>query len=344
MIDLRSDTVTQPCQAMRKVMAEAPVGDDVIDQDPTVDRLQKMLAEMLGKEIAVFMPSGTMTNQVAVRLHCKPGDELLCEAGCHIFKYEQGGFAQLSGVVANPIHAKDHLLTVADLQQKISPDDDHYPETKLVCLENTHNRGGGRVMPYQDVQAICDWAHENNLRTHLDGARFFNAVVSSGIAADQWAKHFDTISICFSKGLGAPVGSALVGSQAMLREIKRHRKLFGGGMRQSGILAAAAIYALENNIDRLNQDHQAAQTIADTIRNCETLQLAPKEVDTNIVIFEVQHANVDAAEFCRQLKSQGVWALPFSNRHVRVVTHKDVSIEECIEAASKIQKVAIELS
>ncbi len=340
MIDLRSDTVTRPTDAMRQAMAAAPVNDDVIDQDPTVDRLQKMIAELLGKEAALYMPSGTMTNQVAVRLHCKPGDELLCEAGCHIFKYEQGGFAQLSGVVAHTIAGQDHLLKLGQLQDMINPDDEHAVRTRLVCLENTHNRGGGRIMPYQDVAAICGWARQHGLATHLDGARFFNAVVASGIAADTWAQHFDTVSICFSKGLGAPVGSALVGTQDRIHEMRRHRKLLGGGMRQSGIIAAGALHALQHHVDRLAEDHQAAQVLAEAVRKSPGLVLEPDQVDTNIVIFRVDHAAVSASDFCRQLKQQGVWMLPFSKHHVRAVTHLDVSVPDCQLAAEQICRAA----
>ena len=260
MIDLRSDTVTKPTSAMRAAMAAAEVGDDVIDVDPTVDRLQRMTAEILGKEAAIFMPSGTMTNQVAVRIHCKPGDEFLCEAGCHIFHYEQGAFAQLSGVVARTLQGESGVLRPAQFAGQIRPDNEHLVRTRLVCLENTHNRGAGRVQPYEDVVAICRWAREHGLRTHLDGARLFNAVVASGIPAADWAQHFDTISVCFSKGLGAPVGSALVGSREFIHEARRHRKLFGGGMRQSGIIAAGALHALQYHRERLAEDHEHARS------------------------------------------------------------------------------------
>ena len=342
MIDLRSDTITRPTQAMRTAMASADVNDDVIDSDPTVAALQNQVAEMLGKEAAMFMPSGTMTNQVAVRLHCKPGDELLCEAGCHIFKYEQGGFAQLSGVVAHTIAGHENLLKPEQFQQMINPDDPHAVRTRLVCLENTHNRGGGRIMPYDDVAAICDWARQSGLATHLDGARFFNAVVGSGIDAATWAQHFDTVSVCFSKGLGAPVGSALVGDQAMMHEIGRHRKLFGGGMRQSGIIAAGALHGLQHHVERLADDHAAAQVIAAAVGTCDNLHLEPAAVDTNIVIFRVDA--IPASTFCEQLKAKGVWMLPFSHEHVRAVTHLDVTIEDCQTAAGILCQFAESIS
>lgn len=343
MIDLRSDTVTVPSDAMRRAMATAPVNDDVIDKDPSVDRLQKHVAELLGKEAALFMPSGTMTNQVAVRLHCKPGDQLICESGCHIYKYEQGGFAQLSGVVAHRVAGENSILKLEQLTGLISPDDQHAVRTRLVCLENTHNRGGGAILPYEGLEQICHWARENRLATHLDGARLFNAVIGSGIPADQWAKHFDTISVCFSKGLGAPVGSALVGSQEMIYEMGRHRKLFGGGMRQSGIIGAGALYALENNIERLSDDHAAARAIADAVEDSPNLVLEPATIDTNIVIFRVDADSVSAQDFCNQLVELGVRMLPFSKEHVRAVTHLDVSIEQCKTAGQVIKQLAEQL-
>ncbi len=231
-VDLRSDTVTKPSPAMREAMAKAEVGDDVLGEDPTVRRLEERLAEMLGKESALFVPSGTMSNELAVRVHCQPGDELICEAGCHIYVYEQGGFAQLSGVVARPVPGENGVLRLDQLEGLIRPDDDHLVRTRLVCIENTHNRGGGKVQSYDEVVKICRWAREHELATHLDGARLFNAVVASGIAARDWAQHFDTVNVCFSKGLGAPIGSALAGSKTLIAKAHRGRKLLGGGMRR----------------------------------------------------------------------------------------------------------------
>lgn len=324
MIDLRSDTVTQPTHAMRFTMCHADVGDDVIDVDPTCERLQKRIAEMLGKEAALFVPSGTMANQIALRLHCRSGDEFLCEAGCHIFKYEQGGYAQLSGLAARPIEGKFGVLRLEQLRGAISADNEHFCRTKLVCLENTHNRGGGRILPFDETQAICEWAQENGLKRHLDGARLFNAAVASGIAARDWASLFDTVSVCFSKGLGAPVGSAICGPKDLIAEARRHRKLFGGGMRQVGILASAALFALEKHVDRLAVDHDHAKQLADTIRDCDGLRLTPDEVDTNIVIFEVDPKLGTAAEFVARLTERGVKMLPFGPQSVRAVTHLDV--------------------
>ncbi len=340
MIDLRSDTVTQPTPDMRHAMANAEVGDDVIDVDPTVDRLQRMTAEMVGKEAAIFMPSGTMTNQVAVRIHCKPGDELLCEAGCHIFHYEQGAFAQLSGIVARTLEGEFGVLRPAQFHGQIRPDNEHLLRTRLVCLENTHNRGAGRIQPYDAVVEICRWAHDHGLRTHLDGARLFNAVVASGIPAADWAAGFDTVSVCFSKGLGAPVGSALAGSREYVQEARRHRKLFGGGMRQAGIIAAGAVHALQYHRDRLAEDHEHAQIIAQSIRGSAGLSLCPDAVDTNIIIFQVDPALGTAGQFAAALKSHGVWMLAVGAQLVRAVTHLDVTRSDAIAAAAIIPQVA----
>lgn len=340
MIDLRSDTVTKPTPEMRRAMAEAEVGDDVIDVDPTVDHLQRLTAEMLGKEAALFMPSGTMTNQVAVRLHCKPGDEFLCEAGCHIYHYEQGAFAQLSGLVARTLEGEFGVLRPAQFLGQIRPENEHLVRTRLVCLENTHNRGSGRVQPYGHVEEICRWAHTHQLRCHLDGARLFNAVVASGVAAADWAQHFDTVSVCFSKGLGAPVGSALAGPAELIREARRHRKLFGGGMRQAGIIAAGALYALQYHRERLAEDHAHAQLIAAAIRACEGLQLRPDTVDTNIIIFEVAPQVATASQFVGALKQHGVWMLSVGGALVRAVTHLDVSESDARVAAETIPRVA----
>lgn len=338
-IDLRSDTVTKPTPAMREAMAIAEVGDDVIDVDPTCDRLEKATAELLGKEAAIFMPSGSMTNQIAVRIHCKPGDEFICEEGCHIYNYEQAAYAQLSGVAARTVLGQAGILHVDQLRNLIRPQNDHLVRTRLVCLENTHNRGAGRIQPYPNVVEICGWAHESGLRTHLDGARLFNAVVATGIPARQWAQHFDTVSVCFSKGLGAPIGSALAGPREMIKEARRHRKLFGGGMRQVGLIAAGALYALEHHQNRLAEDHAAAQILAQAIRETRGLTLTPNEVDTNIVIFKVDPALGTAAQFASALKERGVLALTTSATQIRLVTHLDVPAAQCEAAGSVLREL-----
>jgi threonine aldolase len=327
---------------MRRAMADAEVGDDVIERDPTCERLQELTAELLGMEDAVFMPSGTMTNQIGLRIHCRPGDEFVCEAGCHIYNYEQGAFAQLSGLVARTVEGHFGVLRPEQVKGLIRPENDHLVRTRLVVLENTHNRGSGRIQPYAYVEEICSWAHSNGLRTHLDGARLFNAAVATGIPLASWAQHFDTVSVCFSKGLGAPVGSALAGSRAAIKEARRHRKLFGGGMRQAGVLAAGALYALRHNQERLAEDHANARILADAVRGSGGLQLQPDEVDTNIVIFRVDPQLGSAAEFVQRMADRGVAALAISPTQIRLVTHLDVSTADCRRAAEAIQRIADE--
>ncbi len=343
LIDLRSDTVTRPTPAMRAAMAQAAVGDDVFHEDPTTNELQEILAEMLGKEAALYVPSGTMSNQIAVRLHCRPGEELLCEAGCHIYNYEQGGYAQLSGVAARPITGRYGIFQAEQLHGMIRPEDEHLVRTRLVCLENTHNRGGGRVWPYETLSEVCRWAHQNGLRTHLDGARLFNAVVASGIPARQWAQHFDTVSVCFSKGLGAPVGSALAGPKDLIYEARRHRKLFGGGMRQCGVIAAGALYALQHHVERLAQDHQNAQHLANGIAQISGLELDPPEVQTNIVIFRVARELATAEVLVELLAQQGVLMIPFGSHSIRAVTHLDVDGTDVERAISVLGDVVDQL-
>jgi threonine aldolase len=341
-LDFRSDTVTRPTPGMRAAIAAAEVGDDVFDDDPTVVRLQEKIAGLLGKEAALFVPSGTMSNQIAVRVHCAPGDEILCESGCHIYNYEQGGAAQLSGVSIRPVTGEYGVLDLPQLAGLIRPDNEHLVRTRLVSLENTHNRGGGRVLPYDGIERICGWAREHGLATHLDGARLFNAVVASGIAADKWARHFDTVSICFSKGLGAPVGSALCGPRELIARGRRHRKLFGGGMRQVGILAAGAIYALDNHIQRLAEDHAHAQILAETVRQTEGLELRPEKVDTNLVIFHVDPALGTAAEFAARLGARGLGVIAFGPTLIRACTHLDISRADAEAACRILRDVAAE--
>jgi len=326
---------------MRAAMAAAEVGDDVIDIDPTTRKLEEATAEILGKESALFMPSGSMTNQVGIRIHCEPGDEFLCDYNAHVYVYEQGAFAQLSQLVAHTIHGEFGVLDVEQLKPctRLS-DNDHSVRTRLVCLENTHNRGGGRIFPLDKITAICDWAHENGLKTHLDGARLWNAAVATGISEKTWAAGFDSVSVCFSKGLGAPVGSCLAGNAEFIRRARRARKLFGGGMRQSGILTSAALYALEHHRARLAEDHVHAQLLAEAVRKCDGLTLLPEKVDTNIVIFKIDAEFGTATDFLTQLQSRGVNALAMSQQNLRLVTHLDVSRSRILEACEAIQAVA----
>ncbi|MFN3151044.1 threonine aldolase family protein [Bremerella sp.] len=336
-IDLRSDTVTQPSPAMRQFMAQAEVGDAVIDIDPTTERLEKLTAEMLGKEAAIFMPSGSMTNQIAIRLHCQPGDEFLCEENCHVYNYEQAAFAQLSGVVARTLPGEHGVLSPEQFEGTVRPENDHLVRTKLVCLENTHNRGSGKVQPFDVFQKITNWAGENGLKTHLDGARLFNAAAATGISVADWSAMFDTVSVCFSKGLGAPVGSALAGPADFIKQAKRARKLFGGGMRQSGIIAAGALFALQNNVSRLSEDHEKSAKLADSIRQTEGLRLDVDPVETNIVIFSIDQQLGTAAQLQAALAERGVKVLSVAPQKIRMVTHLDVSMLQ-IDGAIEVIK------
>jgi threonine aldolase len=316
------------------------VGDDGYRDDPTVGELEERITQILGKEAALYVPSGTMSNQLAVRVHCQPGDEFLCEEHCHIFNNEQAAYAQLFGIAARPVPAPDGILQLDQLAGKIRWPDDHAPRTRLVCLENTHNIGGGRVLPLDSVAAICGWAAENGLARHLDGARLFNAVVASGIPADRWAAHFDTVSVCFSKGLGAPIGSALAGPADLIRQARRLRKALGGGMRQAGIVAAGALYALEHHVERLAEDHVNAKLLAEAIRRAPGLTLEQQPVETNIVYFRVADELGTAIEFCDRLRAQDVWMIPRSRDTVRALTHLDVSREQIERAAELVSMTA----
>jgi threonine aldolase len=278
-----------------------------------------------------------MSNLIGVRLHCRPGDELLCEVGCHIYNYEQGGYAQLCGAAARPVEGKYGVLEVGQLEDLIRPEDPHMVRTRLVCIENTHNRGGGRIQPYKAVEDICAWAHRNGLRTHLDGARLFNAVVATGIEAARWAQPFDTVSVCFSKGLGAPIGSALTGPRDLIAEALRHRKLLGGGMRQAGVMAAAALYALEHNIPRLAEDHANVARFADGIRGIDRLQLVSDTFDTNILFFRVDPAWGTAQQLIAALNQRGLLLYATSRTMIRVVTHLDVTRQD-VDMAIEILK------
>lgn len=339
-IDLRSDTVTRPTSAMRAAMADAAVGDDVLGADPTTALLEQRLAERLGKEAAIFMPSGTMTNQVAIRLHCLPGDEILCEHDCHIYQYEQGAFAQLSGVVAHTIQGHGGVLSLDQLRGCVRPDNEHMVRTRLVCLENTHNRGGGKVLPWEECERISRWAREQGLGMHLDGARFFNAVVASGISAVQWASLFDTVSVCFSKGLGAPVGSVLAGPRELIRLARRHRKVLGGGMRQCGIIAAGALYALEHHVDRLIDDHLLAKRFALAVQNAPGLSLTYAQTETNIIYFDIDPRLGTATDLAAELAEHHVLMLPEMPQRMRAITHLDVDADDVERAGEVLLQVA----
>ena len=341
-IDLRSDTVTKPSAAMRRAMAEAEVGDDVYGEDPSVAALERRLAEVLGKESAVFVPSGTMANQIGVGVHTRPGDELLCDPTAHVYMWEAGGVARHWGVTARTIAGTGvgGMPATVDFESKIRPDDPHYVCTRLVCLEITHNRLGGLVQPIESVAAIAVWARVHGLAMHLDGARLMNAVVASGVSAREWSRHFDTVSICFSKGLGAPVGSALAGTSEKMLAARRLRKLLGGGMRQAGILAAGALYALDHNVERLAEDHANAQRIGEVVTATDGLRLEAGRVETNLVWIEVDRELGTASEYATRLKRVGVLVSVLGPHVIRAVTHLDVSRAQAERAAALMKQVA----
>jgi threonine aldolase len=339
-IDLRSDTVTKPTPGMRRAMAEAEVGDDVFGDDPTVKRLEAKTAELLGKEAALFVPSGTMANQIGIGVNTQPGDELLCAATSHVYVWEAGGIARLSGVTARTFEGDGGLLSFDDVREAIRPVDDvHYVRTRLICLENTHNRGGGRIHAITSIAEIARWAREHNLAMHLDGARLMNAVVGSGFQAHEWARHFDTVSICFSKGLGAPIGSALAGSSDAIRRARRLRKLFGGGMRQVGIIAAAALYALEHHVDRLIEDFCHATILGDAFANTEGFALESGPVETNLVWVAVDPSVGTGAEVAAYLSSRGILVSVPGPQVIRACTHLDVTFEQVEYAAQVIREI-----
>ncbi len=337
-IDLRSDTVTKPTPAMRRAMAEAEVGDDVYGDDPTVRALEERVAQLVGKEAAVFVPSGTMANQIAIGVNTQPGDELLCSTTSHVYVWESGGIARLSGVTARTFEGDGGLLSLDELRDAIRPDDPHYVRTRLICLENTHNRGGGRVHPIKSIAEIGRWVREHNLAMHLDGARLMNAVVASGVLARDWAQDFSTVSMCFSKGLGAPVGSALAGSGEAVRRARRLRKLFGGGMRQAGIIAAAALYALDHHVDRLATDHAHAKLLSQAFEDTEGFAMECGPVETNLVWIVVNRTLGTAAEVASYLRSHGILVSVLGAQVIRACTHLDVSREQAEFAASVIRQ------
>ena len=339
MIDLRSDTVTQPSPAMREAMAQAVVGDDVYGEDPTVNRLEATAAQLLGKETALFVPTGVMANQLSIRLHTRPGDEVIVESSSHIIRYEGGSASALSQVQLSCVKGDRGILALSPVQAALRPKDVHNPPTTLLCLEQTHNAGGGSVYPLDTIRSLTTWAKEQKLSRHLDGARLFNAVVASGISAAEYAQHFDTVSFCLSKGLGAPVGSMIVATRANVDKLRRLRKMFGGGMRQAGILAAAGLYALEHHISRLKEDHQNAKNLALQLQQIPTVFVEPDHVETNIVFFEVVRSERSTSELLKAFQEAGVLLNAMGDRVFRAVTHLDVGSRDIDEAAHILSSV-----
>jgi threonine aldolase len=339
LIDLRSDTVTRPTPAMRKAMAEAEVGDDVFGEDPTVNILQEKVANLLGKEAALFVPSGTMANQLSIKSHTQPGDEVIIESSSHPYNFEGGAGAALSGVQFQCLGGVRGVLDASQIEEAIRPVDHHFAVTRLVCLENTHNRGGGSIYPLEKMAEIYRLAKSKGLLVHLDGARFWNASVATGIKPNEYAQWADSVSVCLSKGLGAPIGSLVTGSKPFIDRVHRFRKMFGGGMRQVGIIAAAGIYALDHHLERLKEDHQNAKRLGVGLKEFKGVSIDPRHVETNIVIFDVGNSRMTAAQVAEAMKKEGILIHAFGKTQIRLVTHLDVSAEDIEKALKSFERV-----
>lgn len=337
MIDLFSDTKTCPTAAMRQAMATAEVGDERAGEDPTVNRLVARCAALLGKQAAIYLPSGTMCNEIALAVHCRPGDEVLCDMTSHLIGFEGGGPAALAGVMLNPIAGTRGVFDAAQLRARLRPDRPHAPRQRLVAVEQTANLGGGTVWPLATLQDVAAVARERGLATHLDGARLFNAAVASGIDVATWSAPFDSVWVDFSKGLGAPGGAVLAGSAEFVREAERLKLRWGGAMRQSGIIAAACDYALDHHVTRLAEDHANARRLAEGVAAIAGLAIDPATVETNLVYFDVTAPALDAADLCRRLAGHGVRMGEMGQRTVRAVTHLDVGFADIAAALDALR-------
>ncbi|MDB5223335.1 MAG: ltaE [Chitinophagaceae bacterium] len=338
MIDYRSDTFTKPSPGMLQAMFNAEVGDDVFGEDPSVNELEALSTEMFGMEAALFCPTGTMTNQIAIKCHTQPGDEVICDKVSHVYIYEGGGIAFNSGSQVKAIDGDRGRITAEQVLSAVNPDDVHKPRTSLVSLENTANRGGGSCYEFPEIQKIKEVCLLNNLKLHLDGARLFNALVSCGQTPKQYGEIFDSISICLSKGLGTPIGSVLLGKKDFIKQARRIRKVFGGGMRQAGFMAAAGIYALEHNIERLEIDHRHAKQVAEALLKKEFIgKMLP--VETNIIIFEVRDETYTARSLAEELLQFGIKVIPISPTQIRMVFHLDITeqmVKETLQAIDSL--------
>ncbi|NGZ08909.1 MAG: aminotransferase class I/II-fold pyridoxal phosphate-dependent enzyme [Nitrospira sp. LK70] len=340
MIDLRSDTVTKPTDEMRKAMARAEVGDDVYGEDPSVNRLQDMAAAMLGKRFALFVPSGTMANQLAIRSQTQPGQEIIVESKSHVVRYEQGAAGALAGVQLHWVTGERGVMTAEQVEAAIRPNDPHSITTALICIENTHNAGGGTIYPLSTIEKLRALAVRHGIPMHLDGARLFNAVAATTLPPTAYAQHFETVSVCLSKGLGAPVGSLLISNdQRLMERARRFRRMYGGAMRQAGILAAAGIYALERHVARLKTDHDHAKKLARLLQQIPAIQVAPQHVETNIVIFDIIDEQRSPAQLVAALKAQGVLINAVGGLSYRAVTHLQITDKQIDEAAAVFAKV-----
>jgi threonine aldolase len=324
LIDLGSDTATRPTLEMRRFMAEAPVGDEQLGEDPTVNELQAMVAELLGKEAALFLPSGTMCNAIAIKIHTQPGDEIILDRYAHPYSSEGGGPAALAGVSCALIDGERGVFTAAQVAALIRDTGPHSPQSRLVSIENTTNRGSGKVWPFENVAEIATFAHGRGLRTHMDGARLMNAVVASGISGAEWAAQMDTVWLDLSKGLGCPVGGVLAGSSADMVRARRVKHLYGGAMRQAGIIAAAGVYALRHNVDRLAEDHANARYLAQGLTQIPGIKVNPDDIETNIVFFDVSETGRSGAEITAETKPRGV-RMGGRGTSIRAVTHLDIT-------------------
>ena len=338
-IDLRSDTVTKPTPAMRKAMAEAEVGDDVFGEDPTVNTLQGKVANLLGKEASLFVPSGTMANQLSIKSHTQPGDEVILESSSHPYNFEGGAGAALSGIQFRCLQGVRGILEPAQIEEAIRPSDHHFPVTRLVCLENTHNRGGGSIFPIEKMAEIYRLSKTRGLLVHLDGARLWNASVATGIKPHEYTQWADSVSVCLSKALGAPIGSLVAGSKLFIDRVHRFRKMFGGGMRQAGIIAAAGIYALDNHLERLKEDHQNATHLAMGLKELKGVSIDPKHVETNIVIFDVAGTAMRGSQLAESMKKEGILIHAIGKTQIRLVTHLDVTADDIEKTLKAFQKI-----
>ncbi len=332
-IDLRSDTITKPTAAMRQAMANAEVGDDVFGEDPTVAELQRKVAALLGKEEALYVPSGVMSNQLAIKAQTDPGDEIICEQDAHIFNYETAAPSLISSVQVRTIPGIRGVIRADQLDAAIRPKVYYMPRSRMICLENTHNRAGGTIYPLDEIKKISAYARAHDITMHLDGARLWNAWVASGIHPKEYAQYFDSVSVCFSKGLGAPVGSAIVSTSAVIDRVHKWRKVFGGGMRQAGIIAAGALYGLEHHVERLKEDHEKARIFAERISSLPHVAIDLEAVQTNIVIIDIEKTGKRPDDIIALLKSKGVLVTIGSYTSVRAVMHLDVSLEHVKQAA-----------
>ncbi|QBD80070.1 low specificity L-threonine aldolase [Ktedonosporobacter rubrisoli] len=338
-VDLYSDTITQPTTAMRQYMCYAEVGDEQLGEDPSVNRLQAMVADMLGKEAGLYLPSGTMCNQIAYAVHCQPGDEVIMDRTAHPLHFEGGGPTPLKGILVRALAGDRGVFTADQLTEALRPHSRYQPRSKAISIEQTSNLGGGRCWPLASIREVCERAHSAGLATHMDGARLLNAVVATGVAASDYASSFDSVWLDLSKGLGAPVGAVLAGSRSFIQEAWRYKQLLGGAMRQSGIMAAAGIYALEHHVERLAEDHTHAQLLAQGLAGLPGIALRPQDVETNIVLFDVAETALSGQQFVEHLKQQGVRFSLMGPSLVRAVTHLQIARDDIEYALQAVEAV-----